>query len=116
MKVKAKVKLFLYFNWAPRHEDVLGEWRYSSTHFLTSALDGGEWSTTSPGRKRMMMKKKNIKEKTEREEKLNNNKVHMYILPKQKRTVNCYKTDPSSRQVRRPMTNKTATVWTIAKI
>jgi hypothetical protein len=26
--------------WAPRHEGVLGEWRYSSTHSLTSALDG----------------------------------------------------------------------------
>jgi hypothetical protein len=30
------------FNWASRHEDVLGKWRYSSTHSLTSALDGGE--------------------------------------------------------------------------
>jgi hypothetical protein len=27
-----------------------GEWRYSSTHFLTSALDGGEWSASRPGR------------------------------------------------------------------
>jgi len=27
---------------APHHEGVLGEWRYSSTHSLTSALDGGE--------------------------------------------------------------------------
>jgi hypothetical protein len=25
---------------------VLGEWRYSSTHYLISALDGGEWSAT----------------------------------------------------------------------
>jgi len=25
-------------------EGVLGEWRYSSTHSLTSALDGVEWS------------------------------------------------------------------------
>jgi hypothetical protein len=25
-------------------------WRYSSTHSLTSALDGGEWSTSRPGR------------------------------------------------------------------
>jgi len=24
------------------HEGVLGEWRYSSTHSLTSALDGGK--------------------------------------------------------------------------
>jgi len=32
----------------PRHEGVLGEWRYSSTHSLTSVLDGGEWSASSP--------------------------------------------------------------------
>jgi hypothetical protein len=37
-------------NWAPRNEDALGEWRYSSTHSLTSALDGGEWSASRPGR------------------------------------------------------------------
>jgi hypothetical protein len=36
------VKLSLCFNWAPRHEGVLGEWSYSSIHSLTSALDGGE--------------------------------------------------------------------------
>jgi hypothetical protein len=35
---------------APRHEGVLGEWRYSSTHSLTSALDEGELSTSRPGR------------------------------------------------------------------
>jgi hypothetical protein len=29
---------------------VLGEWRHSSIHSLTSALDGGEWSATRPGR------------------------------------------------------------------
>jgi hypothetical protein len=28
----------------------LGEWRYSSTHSLKSALDGGEWSASRPGR------------------------------------------------------------------
>jgi hypothetical protein len=28
----------------------LGEWMYSSTHFLTSALDGGESSVSCPGR------------------------------------------------------------------
>jgi hypothetical protein len=39
-----KVKLSLPFNWAPRHASVLGEWRYSSTHSLTSALDGDVWS------------------------------------------------------------------------
>jgi hypothetical protein len=47
---KVKVKLFLCFNWAPLHEDVLGVWRYSSTHSLTLALDGGEWSASRPGR------------------------------------------------------------------
>jgi hypothetical protein len=37
------------FNSAPRHKSLLGEWRYSSTHSLTSALDGGEWSASCPG-------------------------------------------------------------------
>jgi hypothetical protein len=45
-----KVKLSLCFNWAPRHEGVLGQWMYSSTHSLTSALDGGEWSASRPAR------------------------------------------------------------------
>jgi hypothetical protein len=27
----------------------IGEWRYSLTHSLTSALDGGEWSDSRPG-------------------------------------------------------------------
>jgi hypothetical protein len=40
----------LIFTWAPNHEGVLREWRYSSTHSLTSALDGGEWSASRPGR------------------------------------------------------------------
>jgi hypothetical protein len=40
----------LLFNWAPRREGVLGEWRYSSTHSLTSGLDGGKWSASHPGR------------------------------------------------------------------
>jgi translation initiation factor IF-1 len=40
---KVKVKLSLCFNWAPRHGGVLGEWKYSATHSLTSALDGGEY-------------------------------------------------------------------------
>jgi cation transport regulator ChaC len=39
-KGKGKVKLSLCFIWAPRHEGVLGEWRYSATHSLTSALVG----------------------------------------------------------------------------
>jgi hypothetical protein len=37
-------------NWEPRREGVLGEWKYSSTHSLTSALDGGELSASRPGR------------------------------------------------------------------
>jgi hypothetical protein len=45
-----KAKLSLCYNWAPRREGVLGEWRYNSTHSLTSALDRGEWSTSRPGR------------------------------------------------------------------
>jgi hypothetical protein len=28
----------------------MGEWRYSSNHSLTSALDGGEWSASRFGR------------------------------------------------------------------
>jgi hypothetical protein len=36
-------------NQVSRHEDVLGEWRYSSTHKMTSALEGGEWSVSRPG-------------------------------------------------------------------
>jgi hypothetical protein len=42
--------LLFFFKWAPRHEGVSGEWRYSSTHSLTSALDGGEWSASRSGR------------------------------------------------------------------
>jgi hypothetical protein len=42
--------LSLCFNWAPRHEGVLAEWRYSSTHSLTLGLDGSEWSASRPGR------------------------------------------------------------------
>jgi hypothetical protein len=48
VKVKVKFSLCFLFNWAPRHEGILGEWRYSSTHSLTSALDGGEWSASRP--------------------------------------------------------------------
>jgi hypothetical protein len=48
--IKVKVKLSLCFiNWVPCHEDVLGQWRYSFTHSLTLALDGGEWSASHPG-------------------------------------------------------------------
>jgi hypothetical protein len=48
--IKVKVKLSLCFSWAPRHEGVLGECKYSSIHRLTSALDGGKWSASRPGR------------------------------------------------------------------
>jgi hypothetical protein len=47
---KGKVVPVLYFNSAPRLEGVLGEWRYSSTHSLTSTLYGGEWSASRPCR------------------------------------------------------------------
>jgi hypothetical protein len=47
---KVKEKFSQCFNWAPRHGCVLGEWRYSSTHSLTSVLDGGVWSASRPGR------------------------------------------------------------------
>jgi hypothetical protein len=49
-KVKTNLKLSLCFNRAPRHEGVVGEWRYSATHSLTSALDGGEWLASRTGR------------------------------------------------------------------
>jgi hypothetical protein len=45
--VAKKLKLI---NRAARHEGVLRVWRYSSTHSLTSALYGGEWSASHPGR------------------------------------------------------------------
>jgi hypothetical protein len=38
-KSKGNVVHVLYFNRAPRHEGLLGELRYGSTHSLTSALD-----------------------------------------------------------------------------
>jgi len=47
--VKDKGKV-VCFSWAPRHEGVLGEWRYSSTCCLTLALDVGEWWASRPGR------------------------------------------------------------------
>jgi hypothetical protein len=48
-QVKGKVVPVILFNWAPRHGGVLGEWKYSSTHYLTSTLDGGEWLASRPG-------------------------------------------------------------------
>jgi hypothetical protein len=49
-RINQWVKLSLCFNWSPRYEDVMREWSYRSTHSLTSALDGGEWSASRPGR------------------------------------------------------------------
>jgi hypothetical protein len=43
--IKANVKMSLY-----RHAGDKGEKIYSSYSFFTSALDGGEWSASSPGR------------------------------------------------------------------
>jgi hypothetical protein len=39
----------MFFNWASRHEVILGEWMYTSTHSLTSALKGAEWSASRSG-------------------------------------------------------------------
>jgi len=47
-KGKGKVIPVLY--WALRHEYILEEWRYCPTYSLASALNGGEWSTSRPGR------------------------------------------------------------------
>jgi hypothetical protein len=44
------VPVLLFLNGPPRHEGVLGEWRYSPAYSLTSALDGGEWSASRPVR------------------------------------------------------------------
>jgi hypothetical protein len=51
-RMKVKVKLRLCFLLTENHamKTSLGEWRYSSTHSLTSALDGGEWSASCTGR------------------------------------------------------------------
>jgi hypothetical protein len=48
------VKFSLCLNEAPRHEGVLEEWKYSYTHSLTSALDGGEWSALPPGKESLV--------------------------------------------------------------
>jgi hypothetical protein len=50
ISVKINVKVKLSLGLSPRHEDVLGERKYCSTHSLTSALDGGDWSASHPGR------------------------------------------------------------------
>jgi hypothetical protein len=40
----------IFIKRVPRYKGVVGEWRYNSTHSLTSAIDGGEWSASRPGR------------------------------------------------------------------
>jgi hypothetical protein len=49
IRIQVKVKLSLCLT---KHHAMktYWEWRYSSTHSLTSALDGGEWSASHPGR------------------------------------------------------------------
>jgi hypothetical protein len=46
-RVKLKLSLCLSKHNAMK---AYGEWRYSSTNSFTSALDGGEWSASRPGR------------------------------------------------------------------
>jgi hypothetical protein len=48
-KKKTFLQYVLHINRAPRHEGVL-ESGGMTTHFFTSALDGGEWSASRPGR------------------------------------------------------------------
>jgi hypothetical protein len=43
-----KVNLSLCFKLSTAPWRRIGEWRYSSTHSLISALDGGEWSASRP--------------------------------------------------------------------
>jgi hypothetical protein len=48
--VRVKVKGKKKSGPVTRHGGVLGERRYSSYSFLTSALEWGEWSASRPGR------------------------------------------------------------------
>jgi hypothetical protein len=50
MEVTVKGKVVPVLKWAPRHEGVLGEWRYSSMHSLASALDEDEFPASRLGR------------------------------------------------------------------
>jgi hypothetical protein len=47
VKDKGKGKFFHVLSTTPWRR--IGEWRYSSTHSLTSAVDGGEWSASRSG-------------------------------------------------------------------
>jgi hypothetical protein len=49
LKLKVERAVPVIVTGVPRHEGIMGEWRYISTHSLTSALDGGEWSSSRPG-------------------------------------------------------------------
>jgi hypothetical protein len=46
---KGKVVPVLFFLAEHNTMKAYWEWRYSSTHSLTSALDGGEWSASRTG-------------------------------------------------------------------
>jgi hypothetical protein len=48
-RLTGKSKVVSMLNQARRHEGVLREQRHSSTHSLTSALNGGDWSALRPG-------------------------------------------------------------------
>jgi hypothetical protein len=48
VKGKGKVVPVLFLNEHHALQGILGEWKYSSMHSLTSALDGGEWSVLCP--------------------------------------------------------------------
>jgi len=47
-KGKGKVVPVPFFNWAPQHEGVLGEWRYRSMHSLTLILVGESGQLLAP--------------------------------------------------------------------
>jgi hypothetical protein len=57
---KVKVNLSLCFNWAPHHEGVREEWKYSSTHSWPRHYMevGGQLHTSvslSPGKERLVL-------------------------------------------------------------
>jgi hypothetical protein len=47
--IQTRFELYQSLCALPEHHAIKAwEWRYSSTHSLTSALDGGEWSDSRP--------------------------------------------------------------------
>jgi hypothetical protein len=50
IKGKGKVVPVIFLKLSTTPWRRIGEWRYRSTHSLTSALDGSEWSASRPGR------------------------------------------------------------------